>query len=200
MAHDESVLSLQAVYLFGKEISDLTIVGADPSEGDRLERRGDNNFLRRQFKHRDARLARIFAFSYEGYMYELARPSLFLVHGPGDDPDAPAPGNPDLQRLARSPGRIVRTGVGRQSGEFSMDIKVWVYDRSDFSMRLDVETGTFEHILLDAELDEEAESSEGRSGSGRSGSGRSGSGRSGSGRSGSGRSGSGRSGSGRSGS
>ena len=37
-----------------------------------------------------------------------------------------------------------------------MDMKVWVYDKGDFSMRLDVETGTFEHILLDAELDEEA--------------------------------------------
>ena len=195
MAYEESVLGLQAVYLFGKEISDLTIVGADPNDEVRLERKGDNNFLRKQFKHRDAKLARIFAFSYEGYMYELARPSLFLVHGPGDDPDAPAPGNADLQRLSRAPGRIVRNGVGRQSGEFSMDIKVWVYDRSDFSMRLDVETGTFEHILLNAELDDEDESGSGRSGSGRSGSGRSGSGRSGSGRSGSGRSGSGRSGS-----
>ena len=193
MAYEESVLGLQAVYLFGKEISDLKIGGPRPSQGDDLIEKASTNFFRNQFEDRNAKLARIFAFSYEGYMYELARPSLFLVHGPGDDPDLPAPGNPDLQRLSRAPGRIVRTGVGRQSGEFSMDIRVWVYDRSDFSMRLDVETGTLEHILLNAELDGEGESGRGtlrqrafgqrasqRSGSGRSGSGRSGSGRSGS--------------------
>ena len=42
-----------------------------------------------------------------------------------------------------------------------MDMKVWVYDKGDFSMRLDVETGTFERILLEAELDEEAWSGSG---------------------------------------
>jgi hypothetical protein len=189
MANEESLLGLQAIYLFGREVSDLKVAGTAVGEGD-----GDNNFLRKQFKHLDARLARIYAFSYEGYMYDLARPSVFLVHGPGQDPDAPPPINDDLKRLARAPGRVTKTGVGRQYGDFSMDIKVWVYDRGDFSMRLDVETGTLEHILLAVELDEEEWSGSGRSGSGRSGSGRSGSGRSGSGRSGSGRSGSGRSG------
>ena len=59
-----------------------------------------------------------------------------------------------------------------------MDMKVWVYDKGDFSMRLDVETGTFEHILLAAELDEEAWSSGGRSSGGRSSGGRSSGGRS----------------------
>jgi hypothetical protein len=184
MAHEETVLGLQAIYLFGREVSDLKIERNDPAEGDRPLRQGANNFLRNQFKDNNARLARIFAFSYEGCMYELARPSLFLVHGVGDDPDAPPPMDPNLQRVARSPGRISRTGVGRQSGGFSMDMRVWVYDRGDFSMRLEVETGTLEHILLDAELDYEAESGEGRSGGGRSGGGRSGGGRSGGGRSG----------------
>lgn len=185
MANEESVLGMQAIYLFGRVVSDLTITGKKVVDGD-----GDNNFLRKQMKHRDARLARIFAFSYEGYMYDLGRPSVFLVHGPGEDPDAPPPPSNEFKRLARAPGRVSKTGVGRQYGDFSMDIKVWVYDRGDFSMRLDVETGTLEHILLAMELDEDDWSGSGRSGSGRSGSGRSGSGRSGSGRSGSGRSGS----------
>ena len=190
MANVESLLGLQTVYLFGREISDLKVSGKAAED-----RGGANNFLRRQFKHKDARLVRVYAFSYEGYMYDLSRPSLFLLHGPGKDPDAPPPPNDDFHRLARAPGRVSRTGVGRQYGEFSMDIKVWAYERGDFSVRLDVETGTLEHILLAVELDEDEWSGSGRSGSGRSGSGRSGSGRSGSGRSGSGRSGSGRSGS-----
>jgi len=194
MPYQETVLGLSSVYLFGRLVSDLTIVRNDPEDDDRPPPVGANNFLRHQFKDPDAKLARIFAFSYEGSLYELARPSLFLVHGLGLDVDAPEPPDP-YKRLARSPGRISRTGLGRQSGDFSMDMRVWIYDRDDLSMRLDVETGTLDHILLDAELDEEAWAGGGRSGSGRSGSGRSGSGRSGSGRSGSGRSGSGRSGS-----
>jgi hypothetical protein len=189
MAYEESVLNVSSVYLFGRAVSDLNIVIHDPDEIDRPPFSGTNKFLRRQFKKPGARLARIFSFSFEGSMYELARPSLFLVHGEGHEVDAPLPTG-DYRRLGRAPGRISRTGVGWQAGDFSMDIRVWVYDKGDFSMRLDVETGSFDHILLDAELDEEAWGGSGRSGSGRSGSGRSGSGRSGSGRSGSGRSGS----------
>lgn len=189
MAHEESVLSLSSVYLFGRVVSDLKVVTEDPDESDRPAASGNNQFLREQFKHPAARLARIFAFSFEGTMYDLARPSLFLVQGTGHDVDAPLPtGN--KSRLARAPGRISRTGVGWQDGDFAMDMRVWIYDKGDFSMRLNIETGSFDHILLDAELDQETWASGGRSGSGRSGSGRSGSGRSGSGRSGSGRSGS----------
>lgn len=194
MANEESVLSLTSVYLFGRAVSDLRVVTEDPDESDRTPASGVNQFLRQQFKHPAARLARIFAFSFEGTMYELARPSLFLVHGSGHEVDTPNPPE-QYSRLARAPGRISKTGLGWQDGDFSMDMRVWIYDKGDFSMRMDVETGTLEHILLDAELDEESWASGGRSGSGRSGSGRSGSGRSGSGRSGSGRSGSGRSGS-----
>jgi hypothetical protein len=35
---------------------------------------------------------------------------------------------------------------------FSDDMMVWAYDKSDLSIRLDAETGTFEQILLDIEL------------------------------------------------
>ena len=179
----ETVLSVSAVYLFGRLVSDLRVVTDDPEDGDRPPRKGKNNFLKKQIRNNEAELARIYAFSFEGNMYELTRPSLFLVHGGGQDPDAPGPGFFELERLARSPGRISRNGVGRQSGSFSMDMRVWIYDKGDFSMRLDVETGTFEHILLAAELDEESWSSGGRSSGGRSSGGRSSGGRSSGGRS-----------------
>ena len=183
----ESLLNVSAVYLFGKELSDLTIIGKkDPKDDTRPARKGENNFLRRQVRNGEAKVARIYAFSFEGCMYELTRPSLFIVHGPGEDPDAPPPSEEKYRRLARSPGRVTKSGVGLQDGSFSMDMKVWVYDKGDFSMRLDVETGTFERILLDAELDDEA--SGGRSSGGRSSGGRSSGGRSSGGRSSGGRS------------
>ncbi|MCV3242243.1 hypothetical protein [Mesorhizobium sp. ZC-5] len=180
----ESILNVSAIYLFGRLVSDLLVVGEnDPDDNVRPPRKGANNFLKDQLRNNTAGLARIYAFSFEGSLYELTRPSLFLVHGGGQDPDAPGPAGEDFKRLARSPGRISKTGLGRQSGSFSMDMKVWVYDKGDFSMRLDVETGTFEHILLAAELDEEAWSSGGRSSGGRSSGGRSSGGRSSGGRS-----------------
>ena len=36
------------------------------------------------------------------------------------------------------------------------DIKVWSYDKGDYSIRMDIETGTLAQILLEAELDEES--------------------------------------------
>ncbi|MEP9388842.1 hypothetical protein [Mesorhizobium sp. KR9-304] len=192
----ETLLSASAVFLYGRMVGDLQLV-ADTELKQRPKRKGANLFLQSQLKAEKAGFARIYAFSYEGYIYDLAKPALFLVHGGGYEIDSPEPEDLEYQRLSRSPGRATWTGVGRQSGVFSLDMRVWVYDKGDFSMRLEVETGTFEDLLLVSELDEEAWGSGGRSGSGRSGSGRSGSGRSGSGRSGSGRSGSvmGRSGS-----
>ena len=193
MDERETLLGISSVYLFGRQLEDIELVTKYDSEfgGPKL---GANNYLRAQLMAEDARLARIFAFSFEGAFFELAKPAIFLVHGVGMRPDEPAPkdkeGKVEYGRLSRSPGSSAVSGLARQTGAFAKDLKVWIYDKGDFSMRLDAETGTLEHILLAAELDEEAWSSGGRSGSGRSGSGRSGSGRSGSGRSGSGRSGS----------
>ena len=36
--------------------------------------------------------------------------------------------------------------------EFSADLVYWEYEKADFSMRFDVETGTLEQILLEAAL------------------------------------------------
>lgn len=178
---NETILGVSSVYLFGRELSDLNIVFDDPVDADRPKRKGKNNFLVQQVRTSQARLARIFSFAFEGSFYELARPAVFLVHGPGDDPDVPPPED-KYARLARSPGRISRHGVGRHFGAFSMDMKVWVYDKGDFSMRLDVETGSLEQILLEAEVSQGDDGSFdggfGRSSGGRSSGGRSSGGRS----------------------
>lgn len=116
-------------------------------------RLGRNNFLQAQLLAPGARLARIYAFSYEGHYYDLAKPAIFLVHGPGGDPEAWRPGNqlPDA-RVERAPSDVDRTGVARTGASFSEDIRVWSYDKGDFSIRLDPETGPLEQILLQTEL------------------------------------------------
>jgi hypothetical protein len=126
---------------------------------------GDNNFLQKQLARAGgdkakSRLARIYAFSYEGNFYVLDRPTIFVVHGPGREVDPP--GNRPIagggigvaahNRTARAPGPIDDSGVAAQAYSFADDLMFWTYDKDDFSLRLDVESGPLARILLEAEL------------------------------------------------
>ncbi len=157
----ESLLSPSNILLYGRLVTDLQIVHEDdPEAGGKAEeeihqpfvvgRGGRNNFLQEQLKDPESGLARIYGFSFEGQYYDLMKPALFLVHGEGEVADrvVGALGN---ARQARAPEEADRTGVAAQGYSFSEDIRVWSYDTGDYSMRLDVETGPFEQILLDAE-------------------------------------------------
>jgi hypothetical protein len=148
----ETLLSVSAVHLIGRLLSDLTVVGKnDPDDKARPGGKGANTFLRNQLRNDAAGFARIFYFSFEGGLFELARPALFLVHGGGIELDWPPPTDPNFGRMARSAGNATLTGLGWQYGTFASDMKVWVYDKGDFSMRLDAESGTLEQILLSTE-------------------------------------------------
>ncbi|TAU44233.1 hypothetical protein ELI43_30055 (plasmid) [Rhizobium leguminosarum] len=154
VADNETLLGVSAVYLFGRELSDLLLRGDvyQPLIGNPS---GANSFLRGQLSADDATLARIYAFSFEGTFVELSRPAIFVVHGSGANPDDPPPRNVDgdieYDRLSRSPGSSARTGLGSQIGALAKDMKVWIYDKGDLSMRLDAQTGTLEQILLSTE-------------------------------------------------
>ncbi len=169
MADQETLLSPSNVLLYGRIVKDLEFVphpekaskgsdkatkekakadGSPPLEPPRL---GANRFLERQLQEKDARLARIYGFSYEGNYYDLTSPTIFLVHGDGVDPQEPRP-TPPRERVARAPANADLTGVGGMTGTFSEDMKVWAYDKGDFTLRLDIETGPFEDVLLEAEL------------------------------------------------
>jgi hypothetical protein len=108
-------------------------------------------------------IARIYAFSFEGAVYTLPRPSMFLVHGPGEMIDITGTGR--SSRGERwSFGNIGRTdldqsGVMAREWEFSapssqdkFDLRYWEYEKGDFLMRLDSEAGPLEQILLAAAL------------------------------------------------
>ena len=166
MAKFETLLSPSNVLLYGRVLIDISFnfqapPQAVPGQNSSAPppRLGGNNFLQQQLADPNARLARIYAFTYEGYYYDLPRPAIFLVHGPGTDPEGPRPGNANPQkRVSRAPADADRTGVASEDYAFSDDMKVWSYDKGDFSLRMDVETGTIEQILLDAALMPESQS------------------------------------------
>jgi hypothetical protein len=77
-------------------------------------------------------LARIYAFSFEGRFYILRQPSVFLVHGPGEKVAA-------LTEFS---------GVAARDWEFEGDVRVWKYDRLDYTLRCDIDTGPLEDLLV----------------------------------------------------
>jgi hypothetical protein len=156
MANFETLLSPSGILLYGRLLSDLefnyrppTDQEPQPNQDDPPPRLGDNKFLQKQLEAGDARLARIYGFSYEGHYYDLARPAIFLVHGPGTDPEGPRPGQ---ARVSRAPADADRTGIAGRAASFSEDVKVWSYDKADYSLRFEVDTGPLEQILLEAEM------------------------------------------------
>ena len=92
--------------------------------------------------------ARVYGFSFEGFYYSLPRPVIFLVHGEGE-PVSEVRGKVNR---ARAPGEPSLTGVGEADFQFSDEIMVWSYDKADYTIRMDVETGMFEDVLLAAML------------------------------------------------
>jgi Pentapeptide repeats (8 copies) len=96
-------------------------------------------------------LARIYAFSFEGAIYSLPKPSIFLVHGTGSQIAL------DTGKASKS--TMDMSGVAAREWEFSdtlkniaSDLIYWEYEKGDFSLRLDTEAGPLEQILLAAAL------------------------------------------------
>ncbi len=158
----ETLLSVSGILLYGRKMVDLEVKPENIPNGGPKDpaRNGDNLFLSKQLKDYPSgdpqpTLARMYGFSYEGHYYDLAKPIVFLVHGDGVNPES-LPGSMGAEyRMARGPDNSDLTGVATQFGSFSSDIKVWAYDKGDFTIRMDIETGPFERILLDAELNSE---------------------------------------------
>ncbi|MBV9522633.1 MAG: hypothetical protein JO010_07560, partial [Alphaproteobacteria bacterium] len=121
-----------------------TYLPANPSAPKEI---GANHFLKHQLQADGARFARIYGFSYEGAYYALPRPALFLVHREGEAVSI----SPNDYRT-----NMNTSGVAAREWEFSSgdksDLRRWDYDKGDFSIRMDIETGPFDQILLEAML------------------------------------------------
>lgn len=156
----ENLLSFSEVLLFGRELEDIGFLDVEEAggeaEGDAPgppagRGRGQNRFLGRQLAD-DARLARIYGFSYEGIYYELPAPVIFVVHGDGTSVTDNLPPN----QGSRAPRDPDSTGVAVADFQFSNDILYWPYDKADYSIRMDVMTGQLEQILLEVYFEVEA--------------------------------------------
>lgn len=103
--------------------------------------------------------ARIYSFSFEGHYYNLPRPLLFLVGGPGRRPEEDPVGqgmNPNAN--ARKVGYFTKfTGVEARDWHFSDDILVWAVDKKDLAVCVDIEVESYEQVLLDSMIAVEEE-------------------------------------------
>jgi len=144
----ESLLQASDILLFGIVVEDLKVEVSDPDGKILSQRKGKNRQLAEQF-NKDSKFARIYAFSYAGAFYELPSPTLFLVHGKG----TPVTDNQPKDQAARAPRQPSVTGVSAAGFQFSNDVNYWSYDQADYTIRMDVETGMFEQVLLDAMFD-----------------------------------------------
>jgi len=159
----ETLLSISEVLLYGREMSDITFCYQNPPETQKQAKEVDvparpgqtaglNSQLANQFSPTSEgfapRFARVYGFSFEGSYFDLDAPIIMLVHGPGIVAELPA----NDTRAARAPESPDKSGSGAQEHSFAEDIRVWSYDKSDFSVRLDALTGPIEEILLECEL------------------------------------------------
>ncbi len=142
--HDgENLLSPTAVKLYGVPFIGLEVcrtnkVERDSAKNDRvaagkvgatgLDSRVKND-LERILSRADASLARIYAFTYEGVLHMLPRPTVFLVVGEGRSTTGD-----DM--------------IAARDWNLGVDIKKWEVDRYDMGLRLDIESGLMEDILL----------------------------------------------------
>ena len=146
----ENLLSPTNIHLFGREFLGLNIENVPQTLG-------ANRFLREQLDPTSAeavargapQFARIYAISYEGTFYNLPKPTIYLVHGEGRAVGGagkvrhPGPGTDPT---------VDDTGVIAEDFDLESDVHVWEYDKGDFTLRIDIASGTFDDILLEATL------------------------------------------------
>lgn len=148
----ETLLSPSNILLFGRELKDLQIKQEKDGSPERhtpftVPRKGANRELEQQLAAPEAKIARIYGFSYEGTYCDLPKPALFLVHGDGE-PVTQAAAAREATNQARAPGEPSLTGVAAADFQFVDELRVWSYDKADHTIRMDVEAGEFEDVLL----------------------------------------------------
>lgn len=127
----ETLLSPSRIALFGRVVEDLQIVPVQTGEA------SSPSLLEQKLRAEDACFARVYGFSYEGQFHVLPRSALLLVHGKGDPPGADQQSGLDA---ARGGASLIPEGL-----------QVWSYDKGDYSMLLEVHSGTLDQLLLQGE-------------------------------------------------
>ena len=162
----ELLLNQSAIWIFGRITEDIKFNSKAYANLPETEREGheentppfvsQNKFLLNQLRSKGVNFARIYSFVYQGSFFDLPAPAIFLVHGKGIDPEY-ARTSPEFADVSRMPSDIGRLGLGTTiPGSFPRGIRVWSYDKADYTIRMEVETGMFEQVLLDAMLGDDS--------------------------------------------
>lgn len=132
----ETLLNGSKIWLFGRTISDLHLGDGGSAAPSATSAAAQNSEVDKGAGASEGpeKLARIYAFGFEGHLVQLARPAIFRVHGDGD-PDA-----------------VAKAGLATDGLVPPKDWSGWQYDRADMTLRLDMMTGTFDSVLIDYEL------------------------------------------------
>ncbi|MGF1628617.1 MAG: hypothetical protein ACFCUT_04035 [Kiloniellaceae bacterium] len=134
---DETLLASSQVRLFGRIFQGLKL---DPGElkavNGKRPPHNRNPLTDKLDPDLDPKLARIYGFSYEGSYYKLDAPYVFLVHGDGIE--------------IVEPSSMADVGVEMKDETFLKGVRMWSYDKVDFSVRIEITSGWLEEILLDA--------------------------------------------------
>jgi len=170
----ETLLTPSGIKLFGRVVTDLLLVGSAREKATKAgataaklneqmpapnySTLGSNAFLKQQLANETARLARIYGFSFEGHYYALAKPVVFLVHTDGTEVLFRETESVGGGGIAGGRTTVDTSGVVARDWEFAADdpklkdLRMWEYDKGDFSLRIDIDTGSFDEILLETAL------------------------------------------------
>ncbi|MDW3223135.1 MAG: hypothetical protein R8G34_09665 [Paracoccaceae bacterium] len=119
----ESIFASSSIVLFGREVDDLAVIKKAAATATTFSK--DKN----QF-------ARIYGFTYDGTYYEIPTPVLFMTSSKGvkaSTVDVPGP-NPKEKKFFES-------------------LLAWTVSQKDETVRLDVDQGKFEDVLLAVGID-----------------------------------------------
>jgi hypothetical protein len=144
----ETLFAGSTVRLFGSRFAGLKLeFDADPTSGTPLDTLQDAppvlRSLQENLRNRSGGtglppiLARIYGFSYQGSYYKLAEPTVLLVYGDG------VPIGPTTTDPTPSFDGIEFNGVS-----FAPGVLMWVQDRADYSVRIDITSGWLADVLL----------------------------------------------------
>ena len=142
-ASGEDLLEPTRVRVYGRIFEALEV------KKNKISTAGGSGLLRQALERlakdeSDPKIARIYAFSYGGDYYKLARPCLLIVEGPGK---TNLEGNVIADRRS-APSTIDDWGVESKFERFADDVRAWDLDREDLTMRFDVDGGFVRDILI----------------------------------------------------
>ncbi|MBW4707381.1 pentapeptide repeat-containing protein [Roseobacter sp. YSTF-M11] len=114
----ESLYASASIVLFGREVDDLAVIKKGLSTAT-------------TFSKEDKQFARIYGFTYDGVYYEIPTPVLFMVKGKG-----------------KKASTIDLPGPNPKEAKFFASLLAWEVKQSEDTVRLDVDQGKFQDMLL----------------------------------------------------